>query len=114
MGRLESSHATRAHLQLSHHLPGASCVFGLREDPDLGENIPLAAGAGPALGLLPGIEVAAATAPEDYEHEKRKDFQAAGSSMALITPSCPGRLVMRASPISVLMIAPLVRMFLLM
>lgn len=101
-------------MQLSHHFPGGCRIFGLREDPDLGENIPLTAGAGPALGLLPGIEVMAATAPEDNEHEKRKDFQAAGSSMALITPSCPGRLVMRASPISVLMTAPLVRMFLLM
>jgi len=114
MSRPKSGHAVLAHLQLSNNLSSISRILGLSQYPCLGQNISLAAGTAPGLGLFGSIEMAAARAAEYYEHEKRRGVYAAGSSMALITPSWPGLLVMRASPISVLMIAPFVRMFLLM
>lgn len=75
MGRFESGHLPTAHLKPSHHLPGSSRILSLRENPDLAEKNPLAAGAGSGLDILPGIKMAAAAAPEDDEHEKRRDFR---------------------------------------
>jgi hypothetical protein len=46
-----------------------------------------------------------------FNCSKKRDFIDYSIRMALITPSCPGLLMMRARPASVRMTAPFVRRF---
>jgi len=106
-GLAKSCQAVLCHLQPSHHLSGCAGILRLRQHPDFAQVVPLSTGTGSGLALLWGIEMPAAGAAEYYE------IHWAGRSTAFMTPSWPGRLVILASPISVLITAPRVRMLLL-